>query len=85
MDLSFQTARYTDRSIEVLKALIEHGTTSDAALSLCISRKTVEYHIYRLRTAAGCKTVLQLVVWAVNAGLLDTSTKPATAGQERST
>jgi len=51
--------------------LITCGTRIvDAARELCISRKTVETHVYRLYRKLGCHNVGDLVRFAAEHGLL---------------
>jgi DNA-binding NarL/FixJ family response regulator len=81
--------RLSVREREVFQ-LITCGTRIvDAARELCISRKTVETHVYRLYRKLGCHNVGDLVRFAAEHGLLrsvpDGGTEPARAGFEAAT
>ncbi|HXU82263.1 MAG TPA: response regulator transcription factor [Polyangia bacterium] len=58
------------REREIFHLIIRGTRIVDAARELCISRKTVETHIYRLYRKLGCHNVGDLVRFAAEHGLL---------------
>jgi DNA-binding NarL/FixJ family response regulator len=63
----------TERQREVLQLVVEGHSLKDIAAILQISRKTVEFHKYGLMQMLGVRTNLQLLQYAIDAGL----TQPA--------
>jgi DNA-binding NarL/FixJ family response regulator len=62
--------RLSTREREVFQLISSGVRILDAARELCISRKTVETHVYRLYRKLGCHNVGDLVRFAAEHGLL---------------
>ena len=60
----------TPRQREVLQLLAEGRSMKEAAAVLGISRKTVEFHKYRVMERLGVRTSAELVRHAVRLGLV---------------
>ncbi len=60
----------TLRQREVLQLLAEGKSAKEAAAILCISRRTVEYHKYRIMDVLGVYKSAELTQFAVQQGLL---------------
>lgn len=67
--MTLDAAELTRREIEVLQALISHGTAKRAARGLNISPRTVEHYSRRAREKMGVHSNLQVVAIAVRNGI----------------
>ena len=52
------------RQLEILAAVVLHGSVDEAAASLCLSPATVASHLRRARALTRQATLYQLVAWA---------------------
>jgi DNA-binding NarL/FixJ family response regulator len=64
-------AELTERQREILQLVVEGHSLKDIAALLHISRKTVEFHKYGLMQALGVRTNIQLLQYAMEAGLAE--------------
>jgi len=64
------TTRLTPREREVLQLLAEGMSVKEAAASLNLSPRTIEFHRYNLTDKLGLKTVAELARYAVKHGLV---------------
>ena len=60
----------TDRQKRVLRVWVEAGSNKEAAQRLGLSRKTVEYHLARMRVSLGIGPLVWLGIWAVKHGIV---------------
>jgi DNA-binding CsgD family transcriptional regulator len=67
----------TRQELQVIRAVAEYGTVSEAAKALVVSPHTVDAHLDHLRQKTGLHKAVQLVAWAARNGWLDD--EPATA------
>jgi DNA-binding NarL/FixJ family response regulator len=58
------------REREIFRLAAECLTTGEIARELCISRKTVDTHLYRIHRKLGLRNSAELVRFAVNLGLI---------------
>lgn len=56
--------RLTPRQLQVLAAVLSHGSVDEAACALCLSSATVASHLRRARALTRQATLYQLVAWA---------------------
>jgi DNA-binding NarL/FixJ family response regulator len=63
-------ARLTPRQREVLQLVAEGHTAQQIADALCISRRTVEFHKYKIMDALGVKSSSDLVAVAIKHGVV---------------
>jgi DNA-binding NarL/FixJ family response regulator len=61
----------TPREIEILRAMLTHGTRDEAARALFVSPRTVKRHLENLRDKWGVHCTAQLVDIARRQGWLD--------------
>lgn len=59
----------TPRQREIIKSLCAGEVAKQTASKLGVSRKTVEYHKYRVMRQLGCKSTAELIRFAVRRGL----------------
>ncbi len=64
------TVRLTAREREVLQLLAEGMSVKEAAASLNLSPRTIEFHRYNLTDKLGLKTVAELARYAVKHGIV---------------
>lgn len=57
--------RLTDQQQNILVALITHSDTDKMAESLCLSPKTVRWHLARLYALTGCRNRIELILWSL--------------------
>jgi DNA-binding NarL/FixJ family response regulator len=62
----------TPRQREVLQLLAEGNSAKEIAADLFISRRTVEYHKYRIMDLLGFQKSAELIQFAVQTGLFHT-------------
>lgn len=61
----------SERHLDILRHLAEGKTAKEIAVALGVSRKTVEYHKYRLAELLGVTTTAELIRYAVERGIVD--------------
>jgi DNA-binding NarL/FixJ family response regulator len=59
----------TTRELEILALVIAGKTNKAIATEICISQKTVEFHLNHIYTKIGVRTRLMAGVWAMQQGL----------------
>lgn len=59
----------TLREMEILEYLLEGHTNRAIAATMCISEKTVEFHLNRIYTKIGMRTRMLAGMWALQQGL----------------
>jgi DNA-binding NarL/FixJ family response regulator len=62
-------AMLTPRELEILQLVLVGYTNKAIAAKICISEKTVEFHLDRIYTKIGVRTRLMAGVWALQQGL----------------
>jgi two-component system nitrate/nitrite response regulator NarL len=62
-------AELTPREVEVLQLLIAGQTNKAIARELCITEKTVEFHLHNIFAKIGAESRTQTVMWAVQQGV----------------
>lgn len=60
----------TPRELEVLQLLVAGYSNKTIAAKICISEKTVEFHLDNIYTKIGVRTRLMAGIWAMQQGLL---------------
>lgn len=60
----------TDRELQVLRAIAQHGTIDAAARALFLSRHTIDWYLDNLRRKTGLRHLPQIIAWAASANLL---------------
>lgn len=59
----------TRREEEVLRLVLAGRTNKSIAATICISEKTVEFHLDHIYTKIGMRTRMQAGVWAIQQGI----------------
>ena len=59
----------TLREMEILEYLLGGHTNRAIAATMCISEKTVEFHLNRIYTKIGMRTRMLAGMWAMQQGL----------------
>jgi DNA-binding NarL/FixJ family response regulator len=59
----------TPRELEILQLILADRTNKAIAFELCISEKTVEFHLDRIYTKIGVRRRLLAGIWAIEQGL----------------
>ena len=59
----------TPRELEILQLVLAGRTNKAIAAEICISEKTVEFHLDRIYTKIGVRTRILAGVWAVRHGI----------------
>jgi DNA-binding NarL/FixJ family response regulator len=59
----------TSREVAVLRLVLAGYTNRAIAMEICISEKTVEFHLDRIYTKIGARTRLMAGIWAMQQGL----------------
>jgi DNA-binding NarL/FixJ family response regulator len=59
----------TPREVEILKLVLAGRTNRSIAVTMCISEKTVEFHLDRVYTKVGMRTRIQAGIWAMQQGI----------------
>jgi two-component system, NarL family, nitrate/nitrite response regulator NarL len=59
----------TMREIEILQLVLCGQTNKAIAAAMCISEKTVEFHLDRIYTKIGMRTRMLAGMWAMQQGL----------------
>jgi DNA-binding NarL/FixJ family response regulator len=60
----------TPRELEILQLLLVGYTNKAIAAAICISEKTVEFHLDNIYTKIGVRTRLMAGIWALQQGIL---------------
>ena len=59
----------TPRETEVLQLIITGQTNKAIATKICVTEKTVEFHLGHIYTKIGVRTRLLAGIWAIQQGL----------------
>lgn len=59
----------TSREVEILRLVLAGYTNKAIAAEICISEKTVEFHLDNLYTKIGARTRLMAGIWAMQHGI----------------
>ena len=59
----------TSREVEILRLVLAGYTNKAIAAEICISEKTVEYHLDNIYTKIGARTRLMAGIWAMQQGM----------------
>lgn len=65
----------TPREEEILRLVLTGRTNKAIAAEICISEKTVEFHLNRLYTKIGMRTRILAGMWAMQQGIRATRTR----------
>jgi len=64
-----ETAKLTDRELEVLQLICEELSSEQIAEKLCISKRTVDTHRQNIYEKTKCKTIISLIKFALRNNL----------------
>jgi DNA-binding NarL/FixJ family response regulator len=68
---------FTPRELEILRLILAGFTNKAIAAEICISEKTVEFHLDNIYTKIGVRTRLMAGIWALQQGIaLETRENP---------
>ena len=59
----------TAREVEILRLVLAGYTNKAIAAEICISEKTVEFHLDKIYTKIGVRTRLMAGIWAMQHGI----------------
>lgn len=59
----------TPRELEILQLVVTGYTNKAIAAEICISEKTVEFHLDHIYTKIGVRTRLMAGIWAMQQGI----------------
>jgi DNA-binding NarL/FixJ family response regulator len=59
----------TEREMEILRLLLVGRTNKAIAAKMCISEKTVEFHLDKIYTKIGMRTRMLAGMWAMQQGM----------------
>jgi len=59
----------TPRELEILKLVLAGRTNKSIAAQICISEKTVEFHLSKIYTKIGMRTRMLAGMWAMQQGI----------------
>ena len=59
----------TAREVEIIQLVLAGRTNRAIAAEICISEKTVEFHLDRIYTKIGMRTRMQAGLWALRQGI----------------
>ena len=59
----------TAREVEILRLVLAGRTNKSIAAAMCISEKTVEFHLDRIYTKIGMRTRMLAGMWAMQQGI----------------
>jgi len=62
--------KLTQRQLDILRFLSQGYVIKEIGSKLAVSRKTVEFHKYRIMKFLGVKTTAEVVRFTIQAGLL---------------
>ena len=65
----------TPREIEILQLVLMGRTNKSIAAEICVSEKTVEFHLNKIYTKIGMRTRMQAGVWAMQQGIGKSETR----------
>jgi DNA-binding NarL/FixJ family response regulator len=65
----------TPREVEILQLVLAGRTNKAIAAEICISEKTVEFHLNRIYTKIGMRTRMLAGMWAMQQGISNTRTR----------
>ena len=65
----------TPRELEILQLILVGHTNKAIAAEICISEKTVEFHLNNIYTKIGARTRMLAGVWALQQGMDSTKTR----------
>jgi DNA-binding NarL/FixJ family response regulator len=65
----------TPREVEILQLVLAGRTNKAIAAEICISEKTVEFHLDKIYTKIGMRTRMLAGVWAMQHGINATETR----------
>ena len=65
----------TAREVEIIQLVLAGRTNRAIAAEICISEKTVEFHLDRIYTKIGMRTRMQAGLWAMRQGIDATETR----------
>jgi DNA-binding NarL/FixJ family response regulator len=65
----------TPRELEILQLVLVGRTNKSIAAQICISEKTVEFHLDRIYTKIGMRTRMLAGMWAIQQGVSATKTR----------
>ena len=68
-DMPAMVSPLTAREVDVLQQLITGGTDRVIGQHLCISQRTVQYHLSNIYQKLGVKRRSEAIAWAIRAGL----------------
>jgi DNA-binding NarL/FixJ family response regulator len=60
----------TPRELEILRLVLAGRTNKAIAAEVCISEKTVEFHLNKIYTKIGTRTRMLAGIWAMQQGIL---------------
>jgi DNA-binding NarL/FixJ family response regulator len=60
----------TDRETEIIQLLLAGHTNKAIAAAMCISEKTVEFHLNKIYSKTGMRTRMLAGMWALQQGIL---------------
>jgi DNA-binding NarL/FixJ family response regulator len=59
----------TPRELEILRLVLAGRTNKSIAAEICISEKTVEFHLSKIYTKIGMRTRMLAGMWAMQQGI----------------
>ena len=59
----------TPRELEILQLVLAGNTNKAIAAEMCISEKTVEFHLDNIYTKIGVRTRVMAGIWALQQGI----------------
>lgn len=59
----------TPRELEILQLVLAGNTNKAIAAKMCISEKTVEFHLDNIYTKIGVRTRVMAGIWAIQHGI----------------
>ncbi len=73
-------ARLTERERKVINLLVAAKTNREVAHELGIAERTVEFHLGNVFKKLGFASRIQVAVWAVNSGWIDSQSHREESG-----
>jgi DNA-binding NarL/FixJ family response regulator len=68
-------ADLTARELEIIQLVLAGYTNKAIAAQICISEKTVEFHLDHIYSKLGVRTRLMAVLWAMQQGIDGSQTR----------
>jgi DNA-binding NarL/FixJ family response regulator len=59
----------TPREVEILRLVLSGRTNKAIAAEICVSEKTVEFHLNKIYTKIGMRTRMLAGMWALQQGI----------------